>query len=224
VLMYMDGVGFRPALFGMAQRIADAGYLVLLPDLFYRAGPYEAADAKVLFADPAARQAWAKVAGSATIANVMSDTAAYLDWLAACPDARQTRVGTTGYCMGGRFSLAAVGHYPERIAAAASFHGGNLANDAADSPHLLAPRMIGSKIYAACAVEDPTCPDDMKRRLADALAAAGVDHRVETYEGLRHGWVPPDTPVHSPDGSERHFRALFDLFGSALRDGQAASS
>ena len=217
--MYMDGIGYRPAMFSMAQRLADAGYLVLLPDLFYRAGPYEAPDPKTLFSDPATREAWRKFVGSATIANAMSDTAAYLEWLAARPDVCGPRVGTTGYCMGGRFSLAAAGHHPDRVAAAASFHGADLANDAPDSPHLLAARMTRAKIYVAGAVEDASFPDDMKSRLAEALTTAGVDHRIETYEGMRHGWVPADTPVHSPDGAERHFRALFELFGSALGAG-----
>jgi carboxymethylenebutenolidase len=217
VLMYMDGIGYRAALFGMAQRLADAGYLVLLPDLFYRAGPYEAPDPKLVFTDPATREAWRKFIGSASVASAMSDTAAFLDWLDARRDVRPSKIGTTGYCLGGRFSLAAAGHHPTRVAAAASFHGANLASDAPDSPHLLAPQMTGAKIYVAGAVEDASFPDDMKARLADALVAAGVDHRIETYAGLRHGWVPSDTPVHDPEGAERHFRALFDLFGSALR-------
>jgi carboxymethylenebutenolidase len=75
--------------------------------------------------------------------------------------------------------------------------------------------MRGAKIYVAGAVEDASFPDDMKRRLDDALTAAGVDHRVETYAGLRHGWVPSDTPVHDPEGAERHFRALFELLAAA---------
>lgn len=216
VLMYMDGVGYRPQLYGIGQRLADAGYVVLLPDLFYRMGPYEAPDAKTLFTNPEARKAWGSFVSSASIANAMSDTASFLDWLAARPDVRPGRFGTTGYCMGGRLSLAAAGHHGARIAAAASFHGGNLATDASDSPHLLAPQMTGTKVYVAGAVEDPSFPDEMKGRLTAALNAARVDHRIETYEGLRHGWVPPDTPTHSPEGSERHFRAMFELFGSAL--------
>jgi len=215
VLAYMDGVGIRPALFSLCERIAGAGYVVLLPDLFYRGGAYQAPDPKLLFTDPALRQTWAKLTATATIANVMSDTGAFLAWLAARADVRGGKIGTTGYCLGGRFSLAAAGTFPERVAAAASFHGGHLATDAPDSPHLLAPKMRGVKVYAACAVEDPSFPDEMKRRLGDALAAAGVDHRIETYAGLRHGWVPSDMPTHDPDGAERHFRALFDLLAAA---------
>jgi carboxymethylenebutenolidase len=217
VIMYMDGAAMRPSMQALAERLADAGYVVLLPDLFYRGGPYQALDPKVLFSDPAVRQAWSAThASKTTLAGVMSDTAAFLDFLAAQPDVRQPKVGTTGYCMGGRFSLAAAGSYPERVAAAASFHGGNLANDAPDSPHLLAPRMK-ARVYVAGAVQDASFPDEMKHRLEEALTAAGVDHRIETYEGLRHGWVPADMPVHDPAGAERHFRELTALLDSTLR-------
>jgi carboxymethylenebutenolidase len=217
VIMFMDGVGIRPALFDMAARIADAGYVVLLPDLFYRSGPYEAPDPKRLFSDLEFRKSWfAKYNSLLTFEAVMSDVAAFLDVLARDADVRQPKVGTTGYCMGGKFALAAAGHFPDRIAAAASFHGAHLATDAPDSPHLLAPRMK-AKVYVAGAVEDASFTDDMKRRLDEALTAAGVDHVVETYAGLRHGWVPADMPVHDPEGAERHFRALTSLYDRALR-------
>jgi carboxymethylenebutenolidase len=218
VIMFMDGVGIRPALHEMATRIADAGYVVLLPDLFYRAGPYEAPDPKRLFSDLEFRKNWfATHASEVTFPNVMSDVSAFLDLLARDAGVTQPKVGTTGYCMGGKFALAAAGHYPDRIAAAASFHGANLATDAPDSPHLLAPRMK-AKVYVAGAVEDASFTDDMKRRLDDALTAAGVDHIVETYAGLRHGWVPADLPVHDPEGAERHFRALLSLYDATLKD------
>jgi carboxymethylenebutenolidase len=123
---------------------------------------------------------------------------------------KQPKVGTTGYCLGGGLSLAAAGNFPDRVAAAASFHGGRLATDAPDSPHLLAPKMK-AKVYVAGATDDPSFPEDMKSRLIDALARAGVDHTVETWPA-RHGWVPSDTPVHDPAQAERHFRTLFDLF------------
>jgi carboxymethylenebutenolidase len=217
VLMYMDGIGMRPALFPIAQRIADGGYVVLLPDLFYRAGPYETPEPKTLFSDPAVLEAWRKFIKMPPAASTMSDTRAFLDTLGARPDVRPAKVGVTGYCMGGRFALAAAGTFPDRIAAAAAFHPGGLATDAPDSPHLLAPNMRGVKVYVAGADQDRNFPDDMKQRLEDALTAAGVDHRIETYAGMRHGWVPSDTPVHSPEGAERHFQALLDLYASTLR-------
>ncbi len=224
VIVYMDGIGIRRALFEMGERIAAHGYIVLLPDLFYRAGPYVAPDPSTLFTDPAVRAAWlSKYIASASQANVMADTRAFLDFLGSHPDVKQPKVGTTGYCLGGGLSLAAAGFYPDRIAAAASFHGARLATDAPESPHLLAPRMK-ARVYVAGAVDDASFPDDMKKRLDDALAAAGVDRTVVTYEGAKHGWVPTDTPVHNPAAAERHYVALFALLDATLRQGLEPST
>jgi carboxymethylenebutenolidase len=214
VLFFMDGIGPRPALFAMGERLAQAGYVVLLPDLFYRAGSYETPPMS-LFSDPVQRQFWlGPKVSTATIANVMSDTEALLAHLAARPDVRQPWVGATGYCMGGARALAAAGTFPERIAAAASYHGGNLATDAPDSPHLLAGRMK-ARVYVAGAVEDPSFPDAMKARLEAALTAAGVRHVVETYPA-RHGWVPGDTLAHDAACAERHWDTLLALLGETL--------
>jgi len=216
VLMFMDGVGIRPAMFEIAERLASAGYYVLLPDLFYRAGPYEAPDPKRLFTDEALRKEWfAKFFIKDFADHAMRDTVAFLAHLAAAPNVRQPKIGTTGYCMGGRLSLIAAGRFPDRVAAAAAFHPGNPANDAPDSPHLLAPQMKAT-IYVAGASEDPTFPEEQKRRLEQSLTAARVDHVVETYPA-RHGWVPRDMPVHDRDNAERHWKMLLDLFDRTLR-------
>jgi len=127
------------------------------------------------------------------------------------------KLGTMGYCMGGPITMRTAAAVPGRVGAGASFHGGSLVTDQPDSPHLLAPKMRDVAIYVAGAVEDPSFPDDMKQRLEEALTAAGVEHRIETYAGMRHGWVPSDTPVHSPEGAERHFRALLDFYASTLK-------
>lgn len=216
VIVYMDGIGIRPALFELCERLARSGYVVLLPDLFYRTGPYEALSFS-LFGDPVKRKEWIdKYASTASPANVMRDTRAFLDFLSEQPDVEQPKVGTTGYCLGGGLSLTAAGTYPERIAAAASYHGGRLATDAPDSPHLLAPKMK-ARVYVAGAVEDASFPEDMKQRLIDALSRAGVQHTVETYEGARHGWVPTDSPAHNPAAAERHWKTLVELFDGALK-------
>lgn len=210
VLVYMDGIGIRPAMLEVGERIAKHGFFVLLPDLYYRAGAYEPMDAKTLFGDPAMLQTLrTRFMSAATQANIMRDTPAFLDYLGG------NQIGTTGYCMGGGLSLAAAGHYPDRIAAAASFHGGRLAIDDPTSPHLLAPK-IKARVYVAGAIEDASFPDDQKQRLEEALTAAGVRHVVETYPA-RHGWVPSDTPSHDPVQAERHFTELFKLFDETLR-------
>jgi carboxymethylenebutenolidase len=215
VLFFMDGIGIRPALFAMAERLASAGYYVLLPDAYYRAGPYEPMDAKTVFADPAKRaELTSRFMPIATIANLMRDTRVFLEHFTQQPRVSSPNVGTTGYCLGGRLSLSAAGHYPDRIVAAAAFHPGNLANDAPDSPHLLAPK-IKAHVYVAGATDDPSFPDQQKERLRKALAEAGVQHVIETYPA-RHGWVPTDTPAHDPVQAERHWKALLELLGRTL--------
>ncbi|HEY2746482.1 MAG TPA: dienelactone hydrolase family protein [Polyangia bacterium] len=215
VLFYMDGIGMRPALVEMGERMARGGYYVLLPDLFYRGGPYTAPDPKALFTDEATRNAWfAKIMSLASAELIMRDTRAFLGHLEGDARVRGKRFGVTGYCMGGRMALAAAGHFGERIAAAAAYHPGNLANDAPDSPHLLASKMK-ARIYVGAASNDRSFPDEQKQRLDRALTEAGVDHVIETY-AANHGWVPSDTPAHDDAAAERHWQTLFALFARTL--------
>jgi carboxymethylenebutenolidase len=215
VLVFMDGLGIRPAMLEVGERLAAGGYFVLLPDLYYRSGPYAPMDPKTVFTDPEQRKVlMEKFMSLATPANVMSDTKAFLDYLATQRDVKKGGIGTTGYCMGGLMSLTAAGTYPDRIAAAASYHGGRLATDAPDSPHRLAPTMK-ARVYIAGAIEDQSFPDDMKARLERALTDAGVDHTVETYPA-KHGWVLRNTPVYDAAAAERHWKTLLALFGTVL--------
>jgi carboxymethylenebutenolidase len=215
VLVLMDGVGIRPAMLEIGERLARSGYFALLPDLFYRSGPYEPMNAHTLFSDPEQLKIVRAKMGSATLPNLTSDTSAFLDYLAAEKDVKPGGVGTTGYCMGGAVSLAAAGTYPDRVVAAASYHGGRLATDAPESPHLLAPN-IKAKVFVAGAIEDPSFPDEMKARLEDALTKAGVDHRIETFPA-KHGWVFRDTPVYDAAESEHHWKTMLALFDETLR-------
>jgi carboxymethylenebutenolidase len=209
VLLYMDGPGIRPALFEMGERMTRAGYQVLLPDLYYRSGPYPPMDPKVVFGDPAKRaELFSRFMSKTTIANVMRDTRAFLAHLG------EGKIGTTGYCMGGRFSLAAAGTYPDRVAAAAAYHPSNPASDAPDSPHLLAPRMKAT-VYVGGASDDTSFPEEQKERLEKALTESGVEHVIETYPA-KHGWVPADTPVHDPAAAEKHWKTLLELFERKL--------
>jgi carboxymethylenebutenolidase len=214
VLFFMDGLGVRPALFEIGERLARAGYHVLLPDVYYRTGFQPPGNA--LFTDPVIRADWtARVLPTVSIANIMRDVPAFFAHLEARAELPEGRIGVTGYCLGGRLSLATAGHFPDRVMAAASYHGGQLATDAPDSPHRLAP-VMQARVYVAGAIEDPGFDDAQKQRLENALTAAGVDHRVETYNA-RHGWVPSDTPVHDVAATERHWETLLELLGGTLK-------
>ena len=201
----------------IGERLATHGYYVLLPDLYYRSGPYEPMDPHAVFTDLEKRKIlMEKFFAPATQANIMADTRAFLDYLASQPEVRRGRIGITGYCMGGLMSLTAAGTYPDHIAATASYHGGRLATDAPESPHRLAPK-IKSRVYVAGAIEDQSFPDDMKERLDEALTNAGVDHKIETYQA-KHGWVFRDTPVYDAAAAERHWQTMLALFDSTLKD------
>lgn len=216
VLVFMDGVGIRPAMLEIGERLAGHGYFALLPDLYYRSGPYEPMDPRAIFGDPKMREMLKEnFFVHATSANIMSDTRAFLDHLAAHPRVKRGGVGTTGYCLGGLMSLTAAGTYPEHIVATASYHGARLATDAPDSPHLLCPK-IKSRVYIAGATEDASFPDEMKARLEEALTMAGVDHKIETYPA-KHGWVFRDMPVYDAGASARHWETLFALLDSTLK-------
>lgn len=214
-IVYMDAFGIRPALLELGQRIADLGYFVLVPDLFYRSGPYEVMDPSAIFGSPDAFKVLkARFMVHTTIGNVMSDTQAFLDFLAQQPAVQPGPVGTVGYCMGARFALAAAGTSPKRVAACATFHGGNLATDDPDSPHLLADK-LRARVFVAGATGDGGFPDAMKERLAAALTAAHVAHTIETWPA-QHGWTFYDTPVYDAACFERHLRVLDALFGATL--------
>ena len=216
VILFMDGFGIRQTLFNMAQRMADGGFVVMLPDLFYRIGAYEPIDVPKAFAGGDVRKAVENLIGKPTTpALALKDTAAFIEYLKHRPDVSVPRLGVVGYCMGGAIALAAAGIYPESIAAAASFHGGNLATDSDVSPHTLAAAMNAS-IYVAAAENDPSYPPEMAALLEQALEAAGVEHHCETYPGAVHGWTMPDTPRFNAIATEHHWREVLAFFGRTL--------
>ncbi|MFO0611239.1 MAG: dienelactone hydrolase family protein [Polyangiaceae bacterium] len=209
VLFFIDGIGMRPAMHAMAERLAAAGFHVLMPDLFWRLGPYTAPDPRTLFSDPATRGAWfGRVMSTTTADKLAKDASAYLDHFGG------RRVGLTGYCMGGRMAIVTAETYPERVAAVAAYHPGGLVTDAADSPHLSVAK-IKARVYVGAASDDPSFTDLQRAAFTDALAAGGVDHAVELYPA-KHGWVPADTPAYDAAQAERHWETLVGLFKGAL--------
>lgn len=214
VIFYMDALAIRPTIVEMARRLAANGYVVLVPDLFYRYGPYAPFDPKEVFA-----KGFREVIGPlmATTGNdkAASDTEAFLAYLDTREDVAGSKIGTVGFCMGGGMAITAAGTFPDRVAAAISFHGGNLATDADTSPHLLAPK-IKAELYVAGADNDHSYPPEMAERLTKALDAAGVTYKAEIYPGAEHGWMKPDFPVYNEAAAERGWREMLGLFKLTL--------
>ena len=212
-ILYMDAGGIRPAVVDMARRLADNGYIVLLPDMFYRYGPYGPFVPKEVFAGD-----FRAILGPlmATTGNdkAAEDTGAFLSYLDTRGDIAGRKVGAVGFCMGGGMAIAAAGTYPDRFAAVASFHGGNLATDAPTSPHLFAPK-LKAEIYIAAAENDRSYPPEMAQRLETALTESGVRHIEETYPAA-HGWMKPDFPVYDHAAAERGWVAMLALFARTL--------
>lgn len=216
VILLLDAAAIRPALFDMGERLAQAGYFVVLPDLFWRLGDYPPAKVvEIMATDETRRAAFGRTIGSTSPDKAMSDVGAVLDWLVGQPQARGRKVGVAGYCFGGSVAIRAAAAFPDRVAAAASFHGGGMVTAADNSPHRLAPR-IRARVLVAGADADPGYTEEQDARFAEALKDAGVDADVSIWNGLRHGWVPADMPVHSPEGAERHWRALTGLLDETL--------
>ncbi|MFE0516945.1 dienelactone hydrolase family protein [Streptomyces sp. NPDC058964] len=213
VLFYQDAYGLRPQLRSMADRLAAAGYTVLVPNVFYRHGRAPVLDLPE-FIDPAADPTiWERIGPimqSLTPESAMRDAGAYLRWLADSPLVADGPVAVTGYCMGARLALLTAGTHPDRVAAAAGFHGGRMATDSPDSPHLVAGQ-VTAELYFGHADQDPSMPEDQIKLLEDTLTAAGVRHRCEVYPGAHHGYTQADTPAYDREADERHWSALLGL-------------
>ena len=214
VILYPDAGGARAALRDMAERLAGLGYVVLVPDVYYRSGDWAPFSMKDVFNDKSERQRLFAMIGSVTPDAMESDARAFFDYLAARPEVSGETFGTTGYCMGGRTSLIVAGRVPERVAAAMSFHGGGLAADDPGSPHLLADK-IRAAVYVGGAADDASFTEAQAETLDQALTAAGVEHTIEWYPAL-HGFAVPDNAPYDEAAAEKHWDAMKDFFGAHL--------
>lgn len=209
VIFYMDAGGIRPTALAMADRVAAAGYVVVLPDPFYRFGPYGPLVPKAVFAgDPMA--VLGPLMATTDNAKAAADTAETIAYIDSRDDV-VGKLGAVGFCMGGGMAICSAATYPNRFAAVASFHGGNLATDAQTSPHLMAQK-LQAEVYIAAADNDATYPSDMAARLEKALRDSKVTFRAETYAGTSHGWMVPDFPAYEVEAAERGWAELSDLF------------
>lgn len=215
VVMFADAFGARETMSRMADKVAALGYVVLVPDVYYRDAGFAPFDPKTAFSDEAERGRLFGLMRSLTNDRVAADTAAYADFLLARPEVRGPAVGTTGYCMGGRMSLVAATALGQKIGAAASFHGGRLAVDGdPSSPHLAADG-ICAVVYVAGAIEDGSFTAEQADLLRASLSKAGVQHTVEFYDA-RHGFAVPDNGTYDEAAATRHYQALAALYGAHL--------
>lgn len=217
VIFYMDGIGPRPALSAMAAHLSAAGYNVLLPNLFYRSGPWKPLVATEAFKEGPSRQQMQSAMGRLTLSAVASDTAGLINYADAELGATGRTIGCVGYCMGGSHAFTAAANHPGRVGAVAVFHSAQLVTDQPDSPHRRL-RQMTANVYVGVAGIDPWLKPDETSTLKNALAEAGIRHTLEVYPEVSHGFAVTDTPAHNAVAEQRHWDALLSLLRSSLRE------
>jgi carboxymethylenebutenolidase len=208
VLFIMDAYGLRATVEEMVDRIAADGYVVLAPNVFYRAGRSPVPPMPDM-SDPDDRarffQSLRPLIDQLTPQRIIADGQAYLDFLRRA--GAQGPIAITGYCMGARIGWRIAAAHPGRVAALAGFHAGGLVTDDDDSPHRSAAA-IGAELYFGFADHDPSMSAEQISTLERTLDEAGTRYRAEIYEGAQHGYTMADTPAYNEDARERHFREL----------------
>jgi carboxymethylenebutenolidase len=208
-ILFADAFGLRPTMRDLAKRLAQEGYTVLVPNPYYRSAKAPGVPPGANFSNPAAA--------------VTQDATAYVAFLDSQPSVKNAaKLGVFGYCMGGAMSVRAAAAVPDRVGAGASFHGGALATDKPDSPHLLVPK-IKAQYYFGIAANDDASEPEAKTKLREAFDRAGGIAKIEVYEGCLHGWCVKDMPL-APDGkpiynetqAERAWHELVTLFKPVL--------
>jgi len=215
VLVWPDAFGLRPAFEQMARRLAESGYAVLVVNPYYRSARAPVVPEGASFQDPEIRQTLTGLMGSLNPSTQVSDARTFVEWLDGRPEVDSNRkMGTTGYCMGGPFTMRTAATMADRIGAAGSFHGGGLVTDAPDSPHLLVSDMQASYLFAIAENDDNNQPE-AKNVLRRAFDEAGLQAEIEVYPA-QHGWCPPDSQVYDETQAERAWARLLNLFENAL--------
>jgi carboxymethylenebutenolidase len=215
VVMFPDAGGARETFRNMGDHLASLGYVVLVPDVYYRSEGWKPFSMETAFTDEGERTRLFSLMKTLTRDRIIADAGSYLAFLLGRDEVTGETAGTTGYCMGGRISIITAGEHPDKVGAAASFHGGRIAvPDDPESPHLAAPR-IRAKVYVAGADKDDSYTPEEAELLESALTEAGVEHTCEIYPAL-HGFAVPDNPTHDATAERRHWDALADLYSRAL--------
>ncbi len=217
ILLWPDVMSLRPVFREMGRRLAAEGYVVLVPNLYYRVRRAPVIEGAFNFANPEDRAKLTPLRASVTPAGTDRDAAAYLAYLDAQPQTDRKRgCGTQGYCMGGPLAFRTAAAVPGRIAAVASFHGGGLATAQPESPHLLIPKTRAAYLVAIADNDDKQDPA-AKDTLNAAFASAGRPAKVEVYAGAAHGWTVRGSQVYNEPAAERAWAELLALYKTALK-------
>lgn len=216
VLIWPDIVGLRPAFKMMAKRLAGDGYAALVVNPYYRQVKAPLVEVGQTFRDEGIREKIIPYARALSQDTNRTDARAFIAWLDAQPSVDTSRqIGTTGYCMGGPMTMITAATVPDRIGAGASFHGGGLATDKPDSPHLLIPNMSADYLIAIAANDDERDPEN-KTVLKEAFAGTDNSAEIEVYAGTQHGWCPPDSAVYNEAAADKAWARKLALFERAL--------
>lgn len=212
VLVWTDILGLRPVFREMGQRLAAQGYVVLVPNPFYRSAKAPVVDGSFDFSKPEDRAKVMPMAAALTADANISDAKSYVAFLDAQPQTnKKKKMGVQGYCMGGPLTFRTAATAPDRVGAAATFHGGGLVTDKPDSPHLLIPKMMAEVLCAVADNDDKRDPSAMDT-LKAAFASAHLKATVEVYEGCNHGWTVRGSQVYNEAGAERAWAELTALY------------
>jgi carboxymethylenebutenolidase len=216
VIFLTDIGGIRPATRDMARRLAAEGYCVLMPNVFYRSGRPPLWDFPRRLGEERTMKRIAELSAPVTPEAMERDALDYIEFLAAQDAVSEGAMGVVGHCFTGQMAMRAAATRPDRIAAAASFHGTRLFTDDPTSPHLVLPR-VKARLYFAHAVEDNTMPKEAIEKFNRALEAWGGKYESEVYEGAYHGWTALDSPVYNEAQAERAFKKLTEIFAETLK-------
>jgi carboxymethylenebutenolidase len=216
VLVWTDIMGLRPAFRQMGKRLAESGYSVLVPNPFYRIKKAPIVPPGSSFENEATRKELMAAGSSLTPDTHVTDAKAFIPWLDSQKSVdKKRKIGTTGYCMGGPLVMRTAATFPDRVGAGGTFHGGGLATDKPDSPHLLIPKMKAQFLIAIAENDDMREPQ-AKTMLRKAFDDAKLKAEIEVYTGTMHGWCPPDSNVYNETQAEHAWARLQALFKSAL--------
>jgi carboxymethylenebutenolidase len=212
VLVWPDIFGLRPAFRQMGKRLAESGYSVLVVNPFYRVKKAPTAEAGGATPIDQVRP----LAKGLSETTHMTDATAFIGWLDKQPSvAKNRKVGTQGYCMGGPIAFRTAAAVPDRVGAVASFHGGGLVTDMPNSPHLQAAKTKAQFLIVIAENDDKRSPTD-KDVLKETFAKANLPAEIEVYAGAAHGWCPPDSQVYNEPQAEKAWSRLLALYGKAL--------